>query len=206
MVDIAKIIFSHLASSRSVVVPTLGAFLRKDDGTVIFSELMKKQDGVLRELIKKELSVDDLTADALIDRFCYDVRDRLRESGACVFANYGTLCAERDGSLRFLESVPEPEPEPEPEPDDEPIANARELSLEKTNSARRNVAASSCEDASSRKPGRGTDKIMIAAVVVIALAVLALLYGWYVSTLSSQEEDSSKVERIEVDPSLIERH
>ena len=46
-----KIIADYLKTNKRLVVPQFGAFLHKDDGTVAFVPFLKKDDGVLIQLI-----------------------------------------------------------------------------------------------------------------------------------------------------------
>ncbi|MBQ0080462.1 MAG: hypothetical protein KBS95_02790 [Alistipes sp.] len=205
MVDIAKTIFSHLQSSRSIVIPSLGAFIRKEDGKVIFSELVKKQDGVLRELLKQQEGIDDLTADAVIDRFCYDIRDRLRENDTCVFSGYGILKRLEDGSLKFEDNHEEKIVEvPQVNvPIEEPTKNTekKNVQLQQKEDSKEHIVSR------PRKTRKKFDMTMVVAAIVIILALLALLYGMYVSSLNPKDDAvNDNIERIEVDPSIVKGH
>ena len=46
-----KIIADYLKTNKRLIVPQFGAFLHKDDGTVAFVPFLKKDDGVLIQLI-----------------------------------------------------------------------------------------------------------------------------------------------------------
>ena len=54
LVMIIDTINQYLASNRRLVVPEFGVFIAKEDGCVVFSELLVKDDGVLRSLLSQQ--------------------------------------------------------------------------------------------------------------------------------------------------------
>ena len=62
-------LIQYLESHRRLVVPQLGTFIVKEPGrSVVFSELLKRDDGVLRGLLRAE-GMGELEAAGEIDRF-----------------------------------------------------------------------------------------------------------------------------------------
>ena len=73
------IISQYLRSQKRLVVPQMGAFIVKDpDKSVVFSEFLKRDDGVLRGLLR-ESGIGDLEAAGEIDRFVFEVRHALQQ-------------------------------------------------------------------------------------------------------------------------------
>ncbi|MBQ6580641.1 MAG: hypothetical protein IIX32_01425, partial [Alistipes sp.] len=65
---IVEIIAKYLESNKRLVVPNLGTFIVKVPAqTILFSNLIKNDDGCLRGLLKSE-GMSELDAAALIDR------------------------------------------------------------------------------------------------------------------------------------------
>ena len=145
---IVEIIAKYLESNKRLVVPNLGAFIVKvPRETILFSNLIKSDDGVLRAQLAQR-GMSELDAAALIDRFVFEVNYRLEHSGVCALATFGVLRAAQNGTVAFtydtsakgdvldgdaddkmakhiaeITSVIEPvidhEPEPTTEPDEE---------------------------------------------------------------------------------------
>ena len=78
---IVELISKYLESNKRLVVPNLGAFIVKEAGRVVlFSNLIKGDDGVLRSLLIAD-GVSELEAAAAIDRFVFEVNFRLESTG-----------------------------------------------------------------------------------------------------------------------------
>ena len=50
---VVEVISNHLLSNRKLVVPTLGAFIVKESGDRVFSDLLRDDDGVLTSLLRE---------------------------------------------------------------------------------------------------------------------------------------------------------
>ena len=146
---IVEIIYNFLQTNKRLVVPNLGAFIVKQgqDGQrkVLFSNLIKGDDGVLRALLI-EKGVSELEAQGVIDRFVFEVNHRLDLGNVCALDGFGALKRGANGAMSFVENEgakgevldgnfgerlaernakraaevkqPEPAPAPEPEEDD----------------------------------------------------------------------------------------
>lgn len=116
---IAKIITHYLKSNRRLIVPQLGAFIVKSPEEVIFSEMLKRDDGVLRSLLVEE-GLSELEAAGAIDRFIFELKHGIE--GGAVYQLPGLGLFSRDGGIiifRFYPSLGE-----EPEPAEESAASA----------------------------------------------------------------------------------
>ena len=99
---IIKIISKYLESNKRLVVPNLGAFIVKDAGhKILFSNLMKSDDGVLRTLLI-EHGVSELEAAGTIDRFVFEVNFRLDRDGVCGLDKFGALKRGANGVISFI--------------------------------------------------------------------------------------------------------
>ena len=76
-----KIIADYLKTNKRLVVPQFGAFLHKDDGTVAFVPFLKKDDGVLIQLIGSAygLNPGDAQATYLNENGVNDHKTTLRD-------------------------------------------------------------------------------------------------------------------------------
>ena len=99
--DVKKVIVAHLQHHRRLVVPQLGAFIVKDPGhEVLFSELFKRDDGVLRGLLKAE-GLGDIEAAGAIDRLVFDLRHAVQNGAGYQFLGLGLFTAGPNGTLTF---------------------------------------------------------------------------------------------------------
>ncbi|UKI17951.1 MAG: hypothetical protein L6V80_07775 [Bacteroidales bacterium] len=94
---IVELISKYLETHKRLVVPNLGAFIVKIPGeSVLFSNLIKNDDGVLRSLLMSS-GVSEMEAAAAIDRFVFEIRIRLQNNGVCRLGGFGEL---RSGAMR----------------------------------------------------------------------------------------------------------
>jgi nucleoid DNA-binding protein len=99
---IISIITKYLESHKRLVVPNLGTFIVKDaDNRILFSNLMKGDDGVLRSLIVEQ-GVSELEAAGTIDRFVFEVNFRLQRDGVCGLDKFGALKRGANGVISFI--------------------------------------------------------------------------------------------------------
>ncbi len=73
-------------------MPQLGTFVVKvPEGGVVFSELLKRDDGILRGLLVQQGGMNDLEAAGAIDRFVFEVRHALEHEGAYAIEGFGRV-------------------------------------------------------------------------------------------------------------------
>lgn len=98
---LVEVISKYLLTNKRLVVPNLGTFIVKTAGeSVLFSNLMKGDDGVLRHLLVEQ-GISELEAAGLIDRFVFEVNYRLQNGGVCLISGFGRLVAGANGSVMF---------------------------------------------------------------------------------------------------------
>ena len=96
-----RIISQYLETHKRLVVPQLGAFIVKEpEHTVLFSELLKRDDGVLRGLLQAQ-GVHELEAAGEIDRFVFEVRHAVEHGAPCPLPGFGTFCPGANGTIAF---------------------------------------------------------------------------------------------------------
>ena len=88
---IVELISKYLETHKRLVVPNLGTFIVKVPGqTILFSNLIKNDDGVLRSLLT-DSGISEMAAAAAVDRFVFEVRFRLQNNGICRLGGFGEL-------------------------------------------------------------------------------------------------------------------
>lgn len=100
VVQIPILIQRYLAGHKRLVVPQLGAFVVKEPGQVLFTELLKRDDGALRALLA-EAGADPLKAAGEIDRFVFEVRHAAEHGEEYVAPGLGTFSAGPNRTIAF---------------------------------------------------------------------------------------------------------
>ena len=111
---LTRLIIAYLAVNKRLVIPQLGAFLVKEPGReVVFSELMRRDDGVLRGLLEAE-GVASVAAAGEIDRLVFEVRHAIQEGREFRLEGFGRLYAGANGTISFVyEPTMQAEPQAE---------------------------------------------------------------------------------------------
>lgn len=111
---LTDIISRYLTAHKRLVVPQLGAFIVKEaDHTVLFSELLRRDDGVLRQLLC-DAGMAELEAAGEIDRFVFEVRHAVERGGTYRMRGFGEMSPGPNGTIAFRHD-PQLDVEPEPE-------------------------------------------------------------------------------------------
>lgn len=190
---INSIIIKYLKENRRLVVPKLGAFIVKDDNqTVIFSELLRSDDGVLRALIKDH-GVGDIEAAGVIDRFVFEVRHTLDRNMPYKIGSWGTLRRNENGKVIFtsfrtpeqIQTAPRPIQRTQPAAVTVPAEPAAKPA-EREEAAERKPMATAPRKRPTSTQKKRPDIFMIVAVIIAILAVGAILYG----VLCNKEENA----------------
>ena len=87
---VVEVIAAYLLSNRRLVVPAFGAFMVKESGERVFSELLRTDDGVLASLLR-EKGLNEMEVAVMVDRFIFEVRHELEQYGYCRLGEIGTL-------------------------------------------------------------------------------------------------------------------
>lgn len=96
-----RTVSKYLETHKRLVVPQLGAFLVKEPGvSIVFSELMKRDDGVLRALLREQ-GASELEAAGEIDRFVFEVRHAVERGESYPLEGFGVLHPGPNGTVAF---------------------------------------------------------------------------------------------------------
>ena len=103
---LVQTISQYLGSHKRLVVPQLGTFIVKEPGvSIVFSELLKRDDGVLRGLLR-EAGVGELEAAGEIDRFVFEVRHAAQHGQEFRLDGFGVLRPGPNGTIAFAYEPP----------------------------------------------------------------------------------------------------
>lgn len=154
--------------------------MTKEDGQIIFSELLKKDDGVLRGLLVAN-GMREIEAAGKIDRFIFEIRHALMQSGVCPVADLGTFYRSEDGVITFDPTKPAAVAIPaaavaEPATPVAPVTPVTPIPVNPVAPVRKKPRAT-----------RGGGFVMWFAAIVIAGALFALAYGLY--TMATAPDD-----------------
>lgn len=98
---LTNIIIGYLKHNKRLVVPKLGAFIVKQPGgEIIFSELMRNDDGVLRSLLVA-YGYNELAANGIIDRFSFEIRHNILQGKPYTIADFGEFSSGENNTIRF---------------------------------------------------------------------------------------------------------
>lgn len=198
---VTNIVYSYLEKNRRITIPTLGTFLTKGGrDTILFSEFMKSDDGVLQSLLI-ESGLSDEEASSSIEQFVSNIRAALSDDGFCELLPLGKLYT-NEGFISFsvVESEIEVVTDEEDMVDDtvtpEEEAKIVENIFESLSSyiddpvevdEEVNEAANEEEELEEEEKPR-YDTWLIAPIIAIVFAIIALLYGvvveWQVGNIS----------------------
>lgn len=88
---LVKVISQYLETNRRLVVPHLGAFIVKTPfESILFSELLKRDDGVLRGLLV-QTGMSEIEAAGAIDRFVFEIRHAIKGGNKSVLEGFGAM-------------------------------------------------------------------------------------------------------------------
>ncbi len=214
MLNLNDIIVAYLRENRRLVVPEFGAFIAKESGEVIFSELLRGDDGVLSSLLASH-GLNPMEITIAIDRYKFEVRHALQEFGYCQLGALGTLRLEPESKTIKLYQVEMAKGEPAIEVEQKPIAEAMAApkaepkvavapkievdskpTIEATTAT---TVAPKIEEKVEKRPQhnkytpkrrRGVDTIMVIAIVILLGALATIAYGYYVSTYMTESDDA----------------
>ena len=98
---ITNIIVEYLKHNKRLCVPKLGTFIVKQtSGEIVFSDLMRNDDGVLRALLMSA-GINELAANGMIDRFVFEVRHGVSANGKMAIEDFGEFSANRNNTITF---------------------------------------------------------------------------------------------------------
>ena len=100
---ITNIIIEYLKHNKRLCVPKLGTFIvKQSSGAIIFSDLMRNDDGVLRSLLMA-YGAKELEANGMIDRFVFEIRHAITTEGKYTVEGFGDFTADRNNTISFAQ-------------------------------------------------------------------------------------------------------
>ena len=208
---VVEIIAAYLLSNRRLVVPAFGAFMVKESGERVFSELLRTDDGVLASLLR-EKGLNEMEVAVMVDRFIFEVRHELEQYGYCRLGEIGTLRIEPSTKVLRLYPPVQGEmpkqtpyvPKPiQPTEREEVVVAPKEESVtnEEPKIETPNTVSALSAPKKQLKTRKKFDFVMVVAVIILVVALLGIGYGWYVSNLA--EVDDAAMEELRVAPNMI---
>lgn len=98
---LTNIITEYLKHNKRLVVPKLGTFIVKaQGGAILFSDLMRNDDGVLRSLLMA-YGMQELEANGLIDRFVFEVRHATARGTNYSIEGFGDFVQGANNTIAF---------------------------------------------------------------------------------------------------------
>ncbi|MBP3550803.1 MAG: hypothetical protein J6J57_04065 [Alistipes sp.] len=192
---IVEVITAHLRSNRRLVVPNFGAFVVKESGEYLFSDLLRDDDGVLASLLR-EKGLSEMEAAVMTDRFIFEVRHELEQYGYCRLGDIGTLRIEPD--TKVLKLYPPVQGElPKQTPYIPKQVSEAENGERKTENEDKSIGGDNETPATFAtpkkpiKPRKKVDFVIVVAVIILLAALVGIGYGWYVSNLGVADDDAA---------------
>lgn len=150
---ITDIIIKYLGANRRIVIPQLGTLIVKEPGeSVVFSEMLKRDDGVLRELLMAQ-GLSEVVAAGEIDRLVFEIRHAVQQGEEFRLDGLGTM---RPGANSTIAFVYDPWPSAAPVAETEPEATT-EISPESISEPAQESASASVSTFSA-DTGSGEDE------------------------------------------------
>lgn len=203
---VVEVITEYLQHNRRLVVPAFGAFMAKESGERIFSNLLNTDDGVLASLLRAR-GLSEMETAVTIDRFIFEVRHELEEYGYCRLGEIGTLrCEPATKVLRLYPPVQGELPKqtpyvPKSLETRDGVSGTNEIdgtngTTETNGTNGQNTITPNASNApktpkTPAKPRKKFDFVMVVAIVILVAALAAIAYGWYVSNLGVENDDAA---------------
>lgn len=98
---VTNIIIEYLKHNKRLVVPKLGAFIvKRPEGKVIFSELMRGDDNTLRSLLMA-YGMNEIEANGRIDRLVFEIRHAVGRGDSFTIEGFGIFQAGENNNILF---------------------------------------------------------------------------------------------------------
>lgn len=101
---IESIITDYLRQHRRLVLPELGAFLKKEEGETVFVPFLNKDDGVLNGLVRQIYGASSAEAEGIISNYVKNIRAGIQSKGSYLVSPLGSLKQDANGVL-FLDTT-----------------------------------------------------------------------------------------------------
>ncbi len=120
---IEQVIQDYLRNNRRLVLPEFGAFLKKEEGAVLFVPFLNKDDGVLTGLVAQAYGATQAEARGIVSQYVAAMHAAIDGNGFYVIPGLGTLKPDANGILGLdvsfrpgVSSAPSPAAPVQPRP------------------------------------------------------------------------------------------
>lgn len=100
---IESIITDYLKSNRRLILPGLGAFLKKEDESLVFVPFLNKDDGILNNLVRQNYGTSQTEAASIIDQYTATILAAIENQGSYLIIATGSLKKDPNGII-FLDT------------------------------------------------------------------------------------------------------
>ena len=99
-------LYKLLQAHSRVIIPELGAFLRKDktdtsEGTLIFSPFLRFNDGLIEEFLTEKEKISKSQASKMVQDFVHKVKDATEKQQTFAVKKMGTFYSDARGTIQF---------------------------------------------------------------------------------------------------------
>lgn len=215
---IESIIIGYLINNKRIVIPELGAFIKKEaDSSIVFVPFLTQDDGVLKTLIEKNYGVDNEEAGVVVKEYVELAKRHIGQHKQFVLKGIGVLKLD-ENEIIYLDSAqivnqvkaqttdnlarPTPTPTPVQPPKPTFSNNYREQMQAKTTPPHTRPVGTASNSAHSTQvtPAKGrSDMFIIVAIGAAVIALGALIYGYVSNKGGKLEQPTEQVEDVVVE-------
>ena len=205
---VGKVIRDYMeGGAKKLTVPGFGTFMRRDEGGVIFVDLLRGDDGVLREMVEDAGNYSEVEAMALIDRYIFETKNTIERHGSATIDGFGTMTLDPKGVYQFeyspkfrpvkehavQERLFEKEPPRSAQPSQTPQSPAPQPASPRAAQPHAEVRRDPPSRTATKPPQRrpqaekparrpqskksAADTVLIVAIVAAAIALIAMIFG-----------------------------
>lgn len=175
-----SIIKDFFNTNTRLVVPNFGTFIKKTDTSeIIFTEILKKDDGVLVSLVMQQYSLERIMAVEMVNKYVKTIKHQTLVDGSYVITDFGEIQLKDNGTFLFVpegwayNDILDVKPL-------EVIKDIEELAFPENLTQADDQTIEQVDE--PRVESKKKDTVLIIAVVAALIAILAMGYGLMFST------------------------
>ncbi len=214
---IEKVISDYMEAHLRLTLPGFGTLIRRDSGEIVFTEMLRSDDGILTAKVAEYLGISKENARATVDTTVASFRKELSETGQFTLPGLGSFEGHRKQTGPANKSdIPRESRDIDVQlskPTEKSVENSTEKDTVSSRSAfvpnARTTTAPKQEHVSQTDepafaPGRihirqhhkrkKVDRTLLLAIIAIAIAIGVLVYGYF----------AEQTPKIELDPDYME--
>ncbi len=209
---ISRIVNKLLKTEKRITIPALGSFMKRNDGVIVFTDMLKDDDGVLARHVAAQMFVSTKEAQEDISKFTEQVNRNLRERGVAELSDLGLLTRNAQGKIVFISkdaadaSTPQSSIEPAPNQMPKTVIQTETTPNAETNSPSKPTRdtttptpqkATTKDNSASSKPITRTPKrapapakptrdwVLISAIIAACIALACMAFGIFEGNVTS---------------------